>query len=498
MQILKEILQSKSLQTKSIFLFFGRVSGFIMNFLIPIILVRYITKIEFGYFQQFNLIYSSGVIIFSMWINSSIYYFFPKSNKEEKSLYVFLIFLIEILLWVFLLILFCLFRSEFLDYFNLQNINTDFSFVIIFTLLLLFFSSILDFLFVVEDKKLHNLIYFPIDRLLKGVLIVVFTIYFSIDGIILAFFIYSIAKFLYTIVYCWKFIDDLNINNYSVSIEKLFSMLKYSLPFGIGLIAQNIGLRLDQFLLIDHVSTSDFAIYSLAFYGIPIVNFILSSINNVAMPELTSFAKSGDFDSIIILWNKIIVKTISVTIPALGFFVVFAPEIIVFLFTESYLDSILYYRIYLFTVLFSATSYGLVLRASNQTKYVMISNIIGLVFSLVSAFILIPQFKMHGAIVTAMISFIVPVLLQIFFELRYLKVGLTKIIPFQKIIINILLTGFALCFAVIFRFFLEDTLLILLFSFVFFSLSVVIVQYRLNCFILQKELSKIISKLNIQ
>ena len=363
MKFLKEILDSKSLQTKSIFLFFGKVSGFVVNFLIPIILVRYVSKIEFGYFQQFNLIYSSGVIIFSMWINSSLYYFFPKSNKHDKSLYIFLVFFIEILLWLFLLALFCFFKSEFLAYFSLQEINNDLSFLIIFTLLLLFLSSILDFLFVVEDKKAHNLIFFPVDRFLKGILIVLLTIFLSVDGIILGFFIYSIIRFIYTIVYCWKFIGDLNISNYSVSVEKLFYMLKYSLPFGIGLIAQNIGLRLDQFLLIDHVSTSDFAVYSLAFYGIPIINFILSSINNVAMPELTSFAKSGDFDSITILWNRIIVKTISVTIPALGFFVVFAPEIIVFLFTESYLDSILYYRIYLFTVLFSATSYGLVLRA---------------------------------------------------------------------------------------------------------------------------------------
>ncbi len=489
-----KILKSSSLQVKSIFLFLGRIGGFLVNFLIPIILVRLITKDEFGYFQQFNLMYTTCVIIFTLWLNSSVYYFFPKSSKTEKAQYLIYILFVEAILWIMLLILFFIYKTQFLNYFSITGVE-NYSWAIILTIFFLFISSILDFLFIVEDKKLHNLTFFPIDRMLKGGLIIFLVSYFSITGIIFSFFIYSFIRFLYTMKFVYKYFKDFRVVSFSNTRIILNTLFKYSLPFGVGLIAQNIALRIDQFVLIDYIRTSQFAIYSIAFYGIPIINFILSSINNVAMPEFTSFAKDKDYVNIVKLWRKIIKKTISVILPALGFFVLFAPEIIILLFTEDYLDSVFYYRIYLFTVLLSASSYGLVLRAANQTKKVMISNVIGLIFTLIAGFLLIPKYQMNGAIFTAMLAYIIPVMLQLYFEFKFLKVKFYKIIPIKNIGINIFITISGLLISFGFKFLFENTIYILISSLIFFFLYVVFFQYQFKSFILQKELGTYINKI---
>lgn len=487
------ILSSNSLQVKSIFLFLGRIGGFAVNFAIPIILVRTITKEEFGYFQQFNLIYTTSVIIFTLWLNSSIYYFFPKSSKQEKSQYIVAITLMEVLMWAVLSVLFFVFKSQILAYFSITSVE-QYSWIILLTILFLFISALLDYLFIVEDKKLHNLIFFPVDRLLKGGLIIVLVSYFSIIGILFSFFVYALLRFLFTFGLLMKYIRTFKFQGLRKTKKILRSLLVYSLPFGVGLIAQNIALRIDQFILIDHVSTSEFAMYSIAFYGIPIINFILSSINNVAMPEFTSLSKSKDYEGVKYLWRRIIQKTTSVVIPALGFFILFAPEIIKILFTEEYLDSVLYYRIYLFTVLFSATSYGLILRATNNTKSVMISNLFGLVITVVLGFVLIPEYKMIGAILTAIVAYFVPVAMQLFFEFRLLKVSAFEVFPMRSIWANLLISTIGLLGCLVFKWYINNIILVLLLSLFLFTIIVVIGQYKMNTFILQKELSKFLNR----
>ena len=494
MRDITKLLKSNSLQVKSIFVFFGRIGGFLVNFLIPIILVRAVSKQDFGYFQQFNLLYSTTIIIFTMWLNSSIYYFFPKSSKTEQSQYLIFILILEIFLWIVLMILFFIYEAEFLEYFSIGAMKS-YSWIIILTILFMSLSSVLDYLFIVEDKKLHNLFFFPIDRLFKAVLIIFLISFFSISGVIFSFFLYALLRFLYTILFVYKYMKEFRFVNFKNTKQKFNSLLKYSLPFGVGLIAQNLALRIDQFFLIDQVNTSEFALYSIAFYGIPIINYILSSINNVAMPEFTAFAIKNDWNSIVILWRKIIIKTTSVVIPALGFFVLFAPEIIIILFTESYLDSVLYYRIYLFTVVLSATSYGLVLRATNETKKVMISNLLGLIITVASGLYLIPIYKMDGAIITAMIAFLIPVIMQLFYEFKFLGVSALTVIPTKNIVINVVITACGLALSYSSKLFFLNNIYIVISSLMFFTLFVVSIQYIFKSFILQKELEFYIKKI---
>jgi len=487
----KNLLSSKSLKTKSIFLFLGKLSGFIVNFLIPIVLVRFISKSDFGYFQQFNLLFTSIVLISTLWINSSLYYFFPEKSKLEKSMYFKIVLSIKTIIWFLMLLGFILFKDNLLAYLEITNFDSFSSYIII-TLFFLMMSSSLEVLFILDDKKLHNLLYFSFDRIAKAMLIFLLVISYSIKGIIISFLLYSMLRFLYTVFYTKNYLTE--IFNKKLYKEKFIKLIKYSLPFGVGLMSQNFALRIDQFVLLNYVNASDFAIYSIAFYSIPLINYILSSINNIAMPELTKMAIANNKNLVLNLWNKIIKKNISITVPALGFFYFFANEIIIILFTDSYIESVKYYRIYIFSIILTSTSYGLVLRAANLTKKVMFANLVGLFVSTISAIYLIPTYAMEGAIITAMIAYLIPISIQIFFEIKYLESSFFKVIPSLSFIKNILITISALLLMTFVEEFFNNTLIKLIICFIIFSLIVTALQYISGIFIFQKELKKLIDK----
>lgn len=497
MKFFGALLGDSSLKVKSIFLFFGRIFGFLINFSVPIILVRIITKYDFGLYQQFNLMYSTLVIVFSMWINSAVYYFFPNNNKKNQSYYLYLIILIECFIWLILSSFYFLYEKEFLEYFSITQDLGNFNFGIIITIFFLFISSILDYLFIVHDKKILNLLFFPIDRLIKAILIIGFVYNYSLKGIIVAFLIYSFLRFCYTLVYFKRNFYNLRLSSIFSGDAKIFELLKYSLPFGVGLVSQNISLKIDQFFLIEIVNADQFAVYSLAFYGVPIVNLVLSSINNIAMPEFTQFAKNKEYENMVILWSNIMKKTYSVILPALGFFFFFAPEIIIVLFTSEYEDSTLFYRIYLFTLLFTATSYGLILRATNNTKFVMISNVTGLIISLILGIYLIPEYKLNGAITVALLAFIIPVFLQLMFEIRFLNSTIVRVIPFRIIGTHTLITLVSIFVAVIIGRYFSMELLRLIFAGIIFSTVVIFLQHRFKVFFFQNELNRVLKKVKI-
>jgi O-antigen/teichoic acid export membrane protein len=138
-----------------------------------------------------------------------------------------------------------------------------------------------------------------------------------------------------------------------------------------------------------------------------------------------------------------------------------------------------------------------VLRAANETKKVMISNLVGLVITVVCGILLIPSYKMEGAIITAMIAYLIPVLMQLFYEFKFLGVGALKIIPIKNVITNSIITLCGLALSYSSKLLFSNNIYIVMSSLIFFSLFVVLIQYKFKSFILQKELDFYIKKIKI-
>ena len=77
--------KSPSLKNQAKALFIGRFIGILFQFLIPAVIVRLISQEDFGIFRQFQLMGATFGGILAMGYSSSLFYFYPISDFEEKQ-----------------------------------------------------------------------------------------------------------------------------------------------------------------------------------------------------------------------------------------------------------------------------------------------------------------------------------------------------------------------------------------------------------------------------
>jgi len=113
--------------------------------------------------------------------------------------------------------------------------------------------------------------------------------------------------------------------NYKVPIRNwdkhyFFSQITYAFPMGMGKIIGEVGRVFDKLILSAFLSSSDFAVYSIANFRIPFINILYTSIGNVVLPQVSKCSEKNNFQEAKRLWHKMIVSYSLVTIPMVFFF----------------------------------------------------------------------------------------------------------------------------------------------------------------------------------
>lgn len=422
---------SPSLSTQSIAVFVGQVSGFAINFLTPILLVRLLTKADYGVLQQFILMGNTMLPILGLGLASSLYYFFPITRNEERSSYVFNTYLQMAASGFIFVVGFYFLGTFLLDGLGMEILGSAGN-VLSFYIMFLLSGTLIDFLFVLEQKVKMTMSFNPIDKFFRLILLVGTALWHgTVEACMWGLMVYAGLRFLFISYYVF--------NNYyanhvwNLVLPNMKTQLAYALPFAAGIIFTTVSQRIDKLLVNRYITPEEFAIYSLAFFSIPLVDQAFSSINNVVTPKIANLLKEGKTQDTVKLYRQVVEKTSSIAFPSIIYFTVMAPEMITFLFTASYVDATPFYRIYLLLFLFTMTSYGIVLRAAGKTKLIMLSNGIGMVVTAVVGIIIIPKFALWGAIFTAICGSAVPIVLQLYFERKVLHVSLAQHMPWTDI-----------------------------------------------------------------
>ncbi len=307
-------------------------------------------------------------------------------------------------------------------------------------------------------------------------------------GPIYALALFAVFKFSYFVYYMFPYFKKL----YKINFKLLKKQLVYSLPFGFALTINLVSTTFDKFFINKYITAEEFAIYSISFLSIPILGQFFKSIHNVVVPEIAIAMTNNNIKTATNLWKKTVEKTSSVTIPAVFLFWVMANEIITILYTIQYVEAVQYYRIFVVMFLISMFSHEIVLRGANKTKYIMYSNIIGAIVTITIGLIIIPKYQLFGAVITALIGRVIPMMISLNFERRIMKLHVYNWVNWKKIFTNILITSMI----AIPIFFLKDYITNLyLRTFIAGSLFVILLvplQIRFNLFIFKEQLFQVL------
>lgn len=408
----------------------GRIFSMIAGFLMPILLTRFLSQENYGLYSQFNVLLGFMSSIFSFGMQSNLYYYFPGSDeKRQKALVgntLFALMAFALVATVLLIIpqtakLF-IGDGKLLDVKGLISVGIFFSVPV-----LLIFP-----LFVTRGDKTLSVIYPPVETLLRVFIIIGTAMVFeTIESILLAMVVYHVLQFVFTAFYSsWP---------YRKTQGKWFdwgllkSQLTYAAPFGVAVVLNTLFGRFDKMLCISFITPEEYAIYSLAFYGIPGINQIYDSIAEVNILNMSASYKENNINETISLAQSYVTRLMSFSIPIILVVFIFAEVIIGFLFPPAYMAVVPFFRIYVFSFVVGALGAGLVLRATGKTKYTLRAYLMSAVVYLPFAYFSIRHYGTWGAITTAMLGILLPKVFQIAFELKILNISLWKYMPWRKI-----------------------------------------------------------------
>lgn len=409
----------------------GRILAMLAQFAMPVFLTHYLSKSDYGLYAQFYLLLTFLGTIFCFGIQSNLYYFFPKYPLEKHSL----------LVWNNLIIMtltgclgITLFAIAPLRQVIIGTGGIDAYWNLIALCLILYIpTNLISTLAIVRKDKGLATFYPPIDIALKIAIIIPTALIFkSMNAIFIG--VVSIQALQCAFIYGYVIhYYECNIKGIFTDVPLIKEQLSYALPFGGAVIINTICQRFDKIVCVSYLTESEYAIYSLAFFGIPGIMQIYDSIVQVNVTNMSKAYANEDKDGVLKLYRDFVKQTLSFSLPLILIGIVFANQFIEFAFSDKYTATVPYFRIYLLTFIVAMIGCGTILRAVGRTKQSFHAFLISGLMYIPVCILLIRHFGINGAITSAVIGACLPRFIQTIFELRWAKISIDKFLPWIDI-----------------------------------------------------------------
>lgn len=154
----------------------------------------------------------------------------------------------------------------------------------------------------------------------------------------------------------------------SVSLLEVF---RFVLPLGITDVVGQVANRIDRYMVSAAFPAAAFAEYHVGAFQIPVLTTIAYSVGMAYTPHFTELFREQRAKQAIELWRRSIEKVALIVLPCSIVFVVAAEPFIELLFTSDYARSASVFRWYALITLGRVATFGSVLVAAGQPRYVL-------------------------------------------------------------------------------------------------------------------------------
>ena len=322
----------QSLRQQSAWLLVAKIAGFSLSFMLPLIIVRYLTQENVGLYRESFQIITNAVIILPLGFSMSAYYFLARETERRGAA------IFNILLFNFVvgglacLTLFCfphligdLFRSA-----ELTRLAPAIGVVI----WLWIFSTFLETVAVANSEARVATAFIILAQLSKTLLMgsAVF-VFASVESFIYAAMIQGVIQTLILLNYLrsrfpgfWR----------GFEIGFFREQMRYAVPFGLTGILWMAQSDIHNYFVGYKFSSADFAIYAYGCFEVPLIAMLSESVTSVLIPRMNALQLAGDRDEMIRLTARAMQKLAFIYFPAYVFLMITAHTFIITLFTQKY------------------------------------------------------------------------------------------------------------------------------------------------------------------
>lgn len=163
----------------------------------------------------------------------------------------------------------------------------------------------------------------------------------------------------------------------------ILMQLSYVWPMLAASLVAVLSRQFDKLIISMFFDPEDYAVYSCGAVEVPLIGILSSSIAAAIMPNMVSAWEKGDKAGALALWMEAVRKTSLVVYPAFAICAVSAADLMVLLFTQAYRAAAWPFLVYLLDLPVRVAVYGAVLRSAGKTRPIAVSAALGLAMNAV-------------------------------------------------------------------------------------------------------------------
>ncbi len=452
----EEIKTVPSLRSQSAWLLFAKFVGYFFAFLLPLLVVRFLSQKEVGEYRFIFQIIVNAVGILPMGFSLSVYYFLSRSRENRSRT------ILNILIFNFVTggiafaILF--FYPEILGFISDSKELIRLAPLAGIIIWLWIFGIFLEIVAVANQEPKVAMAFIILSQFTKTFLMTIAVIVFvSVDAILYAAMIQASLQIIVLLVYLKsrfpKFWTDFDVPFFK-------KQAVYALPFGFAGVLWILQTDIHNYFVNYRFGEIGFAIYAYGCFEFPLFSMMYESVSSVMIPKMSEFQSQGRTQDIIDTTISAMNKMALAFLPIFVFLMIVSETFIITLFTEEYAASIPIFRVNLFLMPIYILMLDPIARAYEEIGRFLLKFRIILLFAIIAAL----WFGIQNFNLTGMISIVV---VSIVFEraVTFLKIRKLLNLKFDQIyllkdIAKTALSAFiAGIFLFIFYWFTKDILL---------------------------------------
>ena len=313
-----------------------------LQFLVPVVLVRYLAPADFGRYRLLWLVAGTVMAVVTQAMAGSLYYFLPRSDEEGKRLYI-----NQALLYLSACgVIGALAVSGWNPWLpgNVRALTPNQALLPAFVLFWVI-ASLLDLIGSAEERvawQTRTII--GLSALRAALLLATAMLTRQLEPVLLALLGFAFFKFALLITYVAR---HHGLRGPYLRRHAFADQLRLSMPFGLAGALFGLRAQADQWVATALFSVGKFAAFSIATLLGPLVNLCRQSVLQAFLPSISRLAASGDFRGMLELNGRGSVLVATLVYPLLAFAFAFSKEIVTIIYTSAYLDAAPVMRIYI-------------------------------------------------------------------------------------------------------------------------------------------------------
>jgi len=362
------------------------------QFLLPVVLVRTLDAAAFGQYRLLGLTVGTVMVIVTMAMPGSLYYFLPRSEGETKRLYI-----NQALLF---LVVAGLIAGRAVSSLNpwlpekMRGLARHEAVVPLFVLLWVV-ASLLDLLPTAEERVIWQAkatVGLSALRAVSLSLVAILTRELEpVLLVLLAFVVFKVALLLgYVAVHH-------GLRGPILRWSAFLDQLKYAAPIGAAGTLYGLRSQADQWVAATLFPVGLFASFSIAAVLGPLVHLFRQSVFHTVLPSLSRFQAVGDITGMLKLNSRASIMVGALVYPLLAFSFFFAKEIVTVIYTAAYVDAVPVMRVFIVGFTGLVVDLGGTMLVLRQGTYMMRVSLATLVVSVALSWFSAQAFGLAGA-----------------------------------------------------------------------------------------------------